>query len=212
MEMPWKNRLFVHGKYAAIILAAFLCGVGTPAGVDYAHRRHWTSRGKLLLFMRSEIGSTRIAKLIMRYSEQYELDPLAFMAVIWRESKFKPNAHGKRPSGYMGAGDDDRGLGGLYWVTAQHVAETVFKDKALARKIKASPAVLYEPDLNLDITAANLRRLLDHHKSVHDIWDAYMFHNSGDEGKGSLENVTAVKDRYHHYRRKLERFNWRKAR
>lgn len=197
--------------YVSLSVAFLAIGMSVDP-VKQLYRRNWSSTSRLLLFMRSETGSTRIAKLMMRYAEEYELDPIAFMAVIWQESRFNVNAHAKRPEGYMGAGDDDRGLGGLYWRTAEHIVKTQWNDKDLARQIRNSPAVLYEPDLNLSLTAANLRRLLDDHESVHDMWDAYAYHNAGDNGKGSLENVAAVKNRYFHYQRKLAKFDWRSAR
>ncbi len=167
---------------------------------------------RMMLFLRTETGSTRTAKLLMRYSQEYDISPLAFAAVIWQESKFKASASGIRPKGAMGAGDSDRGMGGMWWVRACEIAEKLWKDKALADAIRDRPQILYQPDLNLDLTAANLGDLLDTHKSVHDIFDAYKFHNAGEGGKGSLRNVTAVKDRYWYYRRKFAKFDWRKAR
>lgn len=209
-QVNWRD-FWKYGNIAAWILGGIVVGSSVAPVQDYT-RRHGTPRAKLLLFMRSETGCTRSAKLLMRYAEEHHLDPLAFMAVIWRESNFNPNAHGKRPQGYMGAGDSDRGYGGLYWKTAALIARTEWHDKELARKIRQSPAILYQPDLNMDLTGANLRRLLDEHRFVYDFWDAYARHNSGDEGRGSLENVTAVKNRYYYYKRKLRDFDWRKAR
>jgi len=167
---------------------------------------------RMLLFLRTETGSTRTAKLLLRHAKDYDIPPLAFAAIIWQESKFKANASGIRPKGAMGAGESDRGMGGMWSVRAAEIAENIWHDKELADLIRSRPQILYQPDLNLDLTAANHRDLLDTHKSVHDIFDAYKFHNAGESGKGSLKNVTAVKDRYYHYRRKYDAFNWRKAR
>lgn len=207
--------LWAKHRMKIVILAGFLAG-GTCmelARVALRNtRQHWSPAEKLLLFVQSECGDRRVSKLLMRYAQQYEIDPLAFLAVIWKESGFNPQANSKRAKGRIDEGGLDRGLGGLCEDTAKRLLRDYLHYNREARRIAEAPSRLYASDLNLDITGANLRRLLDEHKSCHDIWDAYKFHNSGDEGKGSLKNVTAVKDRYYLYRRKFRRFDWRKAR
>ena len=211
MITPKQREMLRKGAIAVACLCCFGLGMGGRSA-QRKYRNHWTPKARMLLFIQAQAGDERVAKLIMRYADEYALDPLAFASIIWQESKFNPGASNPRPAEYMDAGKLDRGLGGLSEKQALFVLRNYLHWEKEYRRVKVTPSKLYDPDLNLAITGANLRRLLDQHTSCHDIWDAYKFHNSGDKGKGSLQNVTAVKDQFHDYVDDLKEFDWRKAR
>ncbi len=208
---PKHRRYWQIAMWIGLSLASGVGGHFVHYGLDRA-RWHWIGKEKMLLFLQSESGDRRIAKLMVRYSETYELDPLFLAAVVWRESSFKPGASSERGAKKIDAGGLDRGLGGMSEAAAKELLKDYLHYAKEYRRVAGAASRLYEIDLNLELTAANLRRILDEHPVTYDQFDAYSWYNSGDEGKGSLQNVMAVKQRYHIYAKRLREFDWRKAR
>jgi soluble lytic murein transglycosylase len=82
---------------------------------------------------------------IMAVAQKHGLSPFLVKAVVWRESRFDPNARGRK---------GEIGLMQIMPATADEWAK--------AHPVGGiSPAMLYNPTLNLDIGCWYLRRALD---------------------------------------------------
>lgn len=198
----------VHSIVGTLIMAS-----GAFAG-SAAWDRFTTARdAEVLLFLEGEVGDKRLAKGILRYSRDFDLDALAVTAIVWKESSYRQMAHEKRKGNDDPDGGFDRGYMGISWKRAIDVCEKFLRWPKEAARIRRDPKRLYDSELNLTIGCANLRWLLDTHASCHDHFDAYCWHNAGPSAEnGSYRNVAAMKDKYFRLSEKWDAFSWRNAR
>lgn len=128
-----------------VICAAALAGVGVHLGrspdASYAVQE-WVNRSRFAQY----------DALIVEAGQKHGVDPMLIKALVWRESKFRPEMTGT---------SGERGL--------MQVGEAAAQDWAKAQKMETFvPTDLFDPKVNLDAGVWYLAKAAEHWKTKND--------------------------------------------
>lgn len=141
MQWPVRRWIFLIGGVAILTIVCAFYWLSENYGNNYALQE---------LFFGKRYS--RYDALIVQAGERYGVDPSLIKAVIWRETRFQPDAVGLH---------GERGL--------MQVTESAARDWARAEKIETFvPTDLFDPKVNIEVGAWYLARALKQWKMKDD--------------------------------------------